>query len=209
MERKIEWVDNTFYDDDDDEFELDDEEEDDFSEKESVKLPNLRKMIIGPFGAFEVSNFLSPYKDHLIFTGHTNFILTKDIVRKIDACDGVDALRVPSKYTFHISVGLGFDIEEVLSNVEIALGVVGTFKDDTNDNDNGDLQKIVTDLVKELSSHKLWAFYIMPNGEHEFTFVDSDDEKEIEDFKKQVEIYKECRKISNGIFFSNETNNNK
>lgn len=210
MERKIEWVDNTYYEDDDMDLDLEDDndedDEDGYSENR-VHLPDMKKVIVGPFGAFEVSNFTSPYKDHLIFTGHTNFVLTRSIVDIIDACEGVDALRVPSKYTFHISVGLGFDIEEVLGNIESKLGVIGDFTDD--DDVNNDLSKIIADLVKELTQYKMWAFYVMPNGEYETAFTNSEDQDEIDDFMNKVEMFKECKKISNGIFFSNETYNNK
>lgn len=191
----------------------DDEDFDEDGEHDHPQLDNLKKIAVGPFGAFEVHDFASPYTDHSVFTGHTNFVLTNKVVKLIDSTEGVDILRVPSKYTFHIGIGLGFSTDEVLNNIEQALGVINDEDDfeeelaeENDDVVNEEMSKIFNKLINDCSGFKYWAFYILPNGTYDFTYSDGEDMNE---FNEIVEQFKEYKKLSGGIFYSNdETSDN-
>lgn len=207
MNRRIVWIDVTPGDEDNLE-ELREHEEDDENEQKMLLPQHIRKIAVGPFGAFEVVDFASPYSDHIIYTGHTNFLLTKEIVDSIDKCEGVDILRVPSKYTFHLGIGLGFEVEDVLFNIEMTLNANA---DDFLEDDNKENQEIeevtsmITDIVKDLKEHKYWAIYILPNGNYETAFCDK--EEDLPEFNKKVEKFKEFKKVSNGVFLVNDKDN--
>lgn len=50
--------------------------------------------------------------------GHTNFNLTEDIKTTLNAIDGVEVLKICSRYRFFIGVGKMFDFSEVRKNIE-------------------------------------------------------------------------------------------
>lgn len=50
--------------------------------------------------------------------GHTNFNLTENIKRKINKIEGVEILKIYSRYRFFIGVGKMFDFTEVRKHIE-------------------------------------------------------------------------------------------
>ena len=50
--------------------------------------------------------------------GHTNFDITNSIKEKLDKMDGVEVLKVWSRYRFFIGIGQMFDFTEVRNNIE-------------------------------------------------------------------------------------------
>ena len=50
--------------------------------------------------------------------GHTNFNITKGIREKINQAEGVEILKVVSRYRFFLGVGRMFDFKEVRNNIE-------------------------------------------------------------------------------------------
>lgn len=50
--------------------------------------------------------------------GHTNFDITPRIQEKLDCVDGVELLKVCSRYRFFIGVGHMFDFKDVRKNIE-------------------------------------------------------------------------------------------
>ena len=53
--------------------------------------------------------------------GHTNFNLTEDIKRKINKIEGVEILKIYSRYRFFIGIGKMFNFTEVRKNIEAEL----------------------------------------------------------------------------------------
>lgn len=49
---------------------------------------------------------------------HTNFDITKDIKNKLNKVEGVELLKICSRYRFFIGIGKMFDFKEVRKNVE-------------------------------------------------------------------------------------------
>lgn len=50
--------------------------------------------------------------------GHTNFDITHRIKDKLDKMDGVEVLKIWSRYRFFIGIGQMFDFTEVRNNIE-------------------------------------------------------------------------------------------
>jgi|TARA_B100000519_G_scaffold94231_1_gene81857 hypothetical protein len=52
------------------------------------------------------------------WVGHTNFNITKTIKDTLNAAEGVEILKVNSRYRFFIGVGKMFDFKDVRTNIE-------------------------------------------------------------------------------------------
>jgi hypothetical protein len=50
--------------------------------------------------------------------GHTNFDITKDVVTKLNKAEGVEGLKIFSRYRFFIGVGRMFDFKTVRKDIE-------------------------------------------------------------------------------------------
>jgi hypothetical protein len=50
--------------------------------------------------------------------GHTNFNITEDIKNKVDKIDGVEMLKIHSRYRFFVGIGKMFDFAEVRKDIE-------------------------------------------------------------------------------------------
>ena len=52
------------------------------------------------------------------WVGHTNFNLSKKIVSELERIEGVELLRICSRYRFFIGIGKMFDFKAVRKNIE-------------------------------------------------------------------------------------------
>ena len=52
------------------------------------------------------------------WVGHTNFDITKKIKDTLNAAEGVEILKINSRYRFFIGVGKMFDFKDVRTNIE-------------------------------------------------------------------------------------------
>lgn len=75
------------------------------------------------------ANFMVPVDDSLMekismsqnfdcWMGHTNFNITGEIKDKIEKSEGVEVLKICSRYRFFLGVGRMFDFPEVRKNIE-------------------------------------------------------------------------------------------
>jgi len=52
---------------------------------------------------------------------HTNFDITRDIKNKLNKIEGVELLKICSRYRFFIGIGQMFDFKQVRKNVELGI----------------------------------------------------------------------------------------
>ena len=52
------------------------------------------------------------------WVGHTNFNLSKKIASELEKIEGVELLRICSRYRFFIGIGKMFDFKAVRKNLE-------------------------------------------------------------------------------------------
>lgn len=50
--------------------------------------------------------------------GHTNFNITEEIKSALDQTEGVEALKICSRYRFFVGIGRMFDFKDVRKNIE-------------------------------------------------------------------------------------------
>jgi len=85
-------------------------------------LGEMRPQIIQtPWGAVSFDSILKPSDRWDCWMGYTNFDLTNKVSDKIKIVDGVEALKVMSRYTFCIGVGKMFQFSEVRKEIENAI----------------------------------------------------------------------------------------
>jgi hypothetical protein len=101
----------------DQEMSLETEENEDISykdpiedeEKEDSVLININK---------DMSGEITLAANFDCWMGHTNFNLTEDIKESLNKIDGIEVLKICSRYRFFVGVGRMFDFSDVRKNIE-------------------------------------------------------------------------------------------
>jgi hypothetical protein len=97
---------------------IDDEEDDDdgFNPyKDGVE--NLKGHFIIPINERMMEN-ISLTTNFDCWVGHTNFNITEEVRDKLSDMDGVEILKICSRYRFFVGIGRMFDFSEVRKNIE-------------------------------------------------------------------------------------------
>lgn len=76
------------------------------------------QVIHTPFGHVPYDSRFKPTDRWQCWLGYTNFGITKSVVDKLQKIEGVDALKVLSRYSFCIGVGKMFEFTEVRQNIQ-------------------------------------------------------------------------------------------
>ena len=96
------------------------EETPDFSIEESDEL-SMDPVMIGIDPDLSVDIALVANFD--CWVGHTNFNVTEDVKSALNAIDGVEVLKICSRYRFFVGIGKMFDFSEVRKCIEKELTV--------------------------------------------------------------------------------------
>lgn len=101
------------------------EEEGDNSEEQMPLMPlpmeilsTINPIIQTPFGSVHMDSKLKPSDRWDCWLGYTNFGITEDIENKIKKIEGVDALKVMSRYTFCVGIAKLFKFSKVREDIE-------------------------------------------------------------------------------------------
>ena len=78
-------------------------------------------LIYTPFGTVSSESALKPSDRWYCWLGYTNFDLTHKISDRIKIINGVEALKIMSRYTFCIGVGKMFNFTNVKKEIENAI----------------------------------------------------------------------------------------
>lgn len=97
----------------------DEEEEEDFDSEndDNTHIATPFMMPISP----QLIDDLAMLSSFDCWIGHTNFDITPRVQDKLDSIDGVELLKVCSRYRFFIGVGHMFDFKDVRKMIENAL----------------------------------------------------------------------------------------
>ena len=130
-----------------------------------------QRIINTPLGIYSQDSTLKPSDRWDCWSGYTNFDITKKISNTIEKINGVEALRILSRYSFFIGIGRLFDIKDVRRNIEKQLCVYTEEEILANEN-----TQATVDLVKEqLESKKYWSILVSPEGKVEYIVSDTMD----------------------------------
>jgi hypothetical protein len=79
------------------------------------------QVIHTPFGVVPSDSILKPSDRWQCWMGYTNFDLTHCLSDKMKVINGVEALRIMSRYTFCVGVGKMFNFTSVRKEIENAI----------------------------------------------------------------------------------------
>lgn len=94
-----------------------DMEDDDEHEEEAV---DMHGPLMVPLSA-QLMDDLAMLSNFDCWIGHTNFDITPKVKDKLDSVEGIELLKVCSRYRFFIGIGNMFDFKEVRKNIEKAI----------------------------------------------------------------------------------------
>lgn len=130
-----------------------------------------QKIMNTPLGIYSQESTLKPSDRWDCWLGYTSFDITKNISNIIEKIDGVEALRILSRYSFFIGVGRLFDIKDVRRNIEKKLCAYTEEEILSNEN-----TQATVNLVKEqLNTKKYWSMLVSPEGKVDYIVSDTMD----------------------------------
>jgi hypothetical protein len=165
-ERKIAWERWVDFDPEEEVETIDDE--DDAQEFEILPL-----MVRTPIGTYSPLEPMTPTKMFDCWICHTNFDITESDKCLLDLVEGIEVLKIMSRYRFFIGIGKLFSLTDVRPKVEAALYV----------NKNSAVMK---QIIEEISGKKKWAVGIYADGSHTTIYTNSEEDESYD--KKLVEL---------------------
>ena len=133
-----------------------------------------------PIGTFYIDEPLSPSNMYDCWIGHTNFRLTdEDYVLLDQYVDGIEVIKMMSKYRFFVGVGKLFNFKDVQTKIQETL----LYSQDS--------------LRFNLTQDKIWSAFIGDDGT--IKHVVKTEGMDIEEYKAKVE---ELKSLKNGSFIT-------
>lgn len=176
---------------------LDEDEDEDVGYSDDDEM-EIGKVMSTPFGVFRVDDSLSnPYKQFSIWMGHTNFLLTDEVVDKISKVPGVEVLKVISPYRFIVAPGKLFDWKDVAKLIQSKVCVNQYSK--VLETLEGTLKTKVETHIKVNGNSEFWRLYIFPNEEVYSKVYDN-----MADYSAGKNEFAELKRDSNGIIISSD-----
>lgn len=178
---------------------LDDESDigsDDENNQKNINLIQnmINNHIVTPFGVYRADSQLNPLNDRIILIANTNFNLTAKLIQSICDVEGVESIRVISRYNMVLMVGSLFDESSVVQKINRICGI-----DDPSVSLENLTQEEADLIIKASEKAKYWLAYLFPNGKYCIEKFDSLDKLE-----ESIDYFKELNGFSTGRLFCSE-----
>lgn len=168
MNRNIGWERWVDFDEDIDDDSIEDQDEGEEVENED-KIFNLVPITIRtPLGLYNPYESMSPTKMFDCWICHTNFDISGS-EHVLDNIEGIEVLKVMTRYRIFIGIGKMFSLTDVRPKVELCLEVTNP--------------SLITKFVEEISGKERWAIFLYENGSHKIV---TSTLKEGEEFDEEV-----------------------
>lgn len=141
----------------------------DFQEDEEIAQQIIPIMIRTPLGMFNPYESMSPNNMFDCWIAHTNFPLTEEEKDILDNIEGIEILRIMSKYRFFVGIGKLFSLTDVRPRVEMALQI-------------GHKSRF-EEIIEKIGNNMVWAVGIYKDGSYKVIFPE-DGRDFIEDIEK-------------------------
>lgn len=165
-----------------------------------------------PFGIYDVKDALVPTKHFDFWLAHTNFNVDSEVIEKLCRVDGVEVLKIISRYRFILAPGKAFSFSDVRKNIEeiLKIGLKNKIKNEERLSDidfemlksvlekQENIEEILNTLKKLNNLKEEWVFYMFPNGKYEFSISSEDS-----DFKEKLKDYRKIYEKISGVFYTN------
>lgn len=189
--RDSENYDNTLQDLNQDAEISNDEDDDEESVQMSMSVNIYPHIVRTPLGEYSVLDNNLPSKMFDCWIGHTNFPITQEEFEVLDLeIEGIDVLRIVSKYRFFIGVAKLFEFRDVANQINNILCDKAEALDENS----------LRELFFKSPNIKRWAAMVYPNGDVEYISSSHDEDSEYD------ALYLDMKSNSNGKFY--EGNNN-
>lgn len=215
---KIEWIRCDWLDEDDFDDDEDDDEDDDGSESYQEKereehekmgmlrgiMPGHERVIHTPFGIVSENDTSSPINDTEFFIAHVNFNLSRPRALAINDVEGVEFLKIISRYRFAVGMGVLFDSESVklaiekVLNAERKLSSIKIPNEEEEEEVSAEIQNVIDEILSQVKTDDKWVAYIFPHGKYLINVVKSDNELEL----RKEELMTKYASLSNGMVLS-------
>jgi len=166
---------------------------------EAAFSQEIPKVVSTAVGIFEIYDRNKPSNNYDCWLGHTNFDITNEIKNSIEKIGGVEVLKILTRYRFFVGVAKMFDFKTV--RIEIEKILCGKHIEDQDESILDDETRVAVDNIKSrISSQKLWAIYVFPNGQIDYISSDSPTDTEYLD---RLQVFKAAEEYSGGLLLNN------
>lgn len=134
-------------------------QKDSFFEKDKDEEPDRHmRVILGPYGTIPINENAITSKLYKMWVGHCNFDITKNIMETIEKVEGVEILRVWTRYRFWVGFGNLFDDHKVQQDIEDSI-----IKKNKNINGKSNALNALIKVLRK--KYKSWVVFSNENGE--------------------------------------------
>ena len=167
---------------------------------ENMPIQEVPKVVSTAVGIFEIYDRNKPSNQYDCWLGHTNFNISQEVKNCIEIIEGVEVLKVLTRYRFFVGIAKMFDFKKV--RVEIEKAACGKHLVNQEESILDPETRIVVDDIKSrISSQKWWAIYIFPNGQIDYISSDHSNDPEYLD---KLQVFKSAEEYSGGLLLTRE-----
>jgi hypothetical protein len=138
--------------------------------------PAQPKVLYTPYGLFAAESMLKPSNRWDCWFCYTSFDITNSMVKNIEEIQGVESIKVLSRYTMFIGIGKLFNSTLVKLDIEDTIS------------DRNDLVLEIEETIEmvktQVSEKPYWAIFISPTAEIEYIMSDTLDDDYLDDLNK-------------------------
>ena len=138
--------------------------------------PAQPKVLYTPYGLFAAESMLKPSNRWDCWFCYTTFGITNSMVKNIEEVEGVESIKVLSKYTMFIGIGKLFNSTLVKLDIEDTIS-------DKNDLAL-EIEETIEMVKSQVSEKPYWAIFISPTAEIEYIMSDTLDDDYLDDLNK-------------------------
>jgi len=179
---------------------FDGEEEYSMEELDRVLFQEMPKVVATPMGIYGIYDRNKPSSQYDCWLGHTNFDISSTIKNSIEQVAGVEVLKILTRYRFFVGIAKMFDFKDVRVEIERAI-CDKHFVNHEELSLDPETKLAVDDIKSRISSQKLWAIYIFPNGQ--IDYISSNNFNDEEYFDKLL-VFKKAKEYSGGLLLTRE-----
>jgi len=172
---------------------------DDLEDKQEIIAfpPITQPHIDTPFGKYDPESPFRPAQRWDCWVGHTNFRLTKGIVKALTQVEGIAAIKIMDRYSFCIGVAKLFKFKHVASEINRVL--CSTPEQELINNLPEIVQKEIETLKKTISDSKYWCIFVDLDNNIYHHNTDS-----VADFKSNLYSLEKIKKNFGGYLLKKE-----
>jgi hypothetical protein len=130
---------------------------------EELKRVIVPMMIRTPFGDYSPFETMNPSKMYDCWVCHTNFDITKHHENLLNQIDGIEVLKIMTRYRIFIGIGKLFSLTDVRPKVNVVLNVSSKLESDK--------------IMEEIEGYDIWAVFIYENGDYKIIVHDGNDDE--------------------------------